>query len=45
MVGKKKNKNELVERKASVDTTEIDSADLEDKFLFNSFADFRTAQI
>ena len=30
----RKNKNKLVESKALVDTVEIKSADLEDKFLF-----------
>ena len=38
----RENKNELVERKAFVDTVGINSDDLEDKFLFNSFAAFRT---
>ena len=38
-------KNELVEWKAFVDTVGIKGADLEDKFLLQSFAAFRTAQI
>ena len=41
----RENKNKLVEWKALVDTVAIKSADLEDEFLFWSFAAFRTAYI
>ena len=37
---REKQQNELLERKAFVDTVRIKSADLKNKFLFKSFAAF-----
>ena len=37
----RENKNKIVEWKAFVDTVRIESSDLEDKFLFQSFAALR----
>ena len=40
---REKQQNELVERKGFVDTVRIKSADLKNKFLFQSFAAFSTS--